>query len=35
MTKIDQFLLWDTHDPGQVPGLIIGLILILDTEISH
>lgn len=35
MTKIDKFLLWDTHDPSQVPGLIIGWVLILDTEISH
>lgn len=35
MTKTDKFLLWGTHDPGQVPGLIIGLALILDTEISH
>lgn len=31
MIKVDT---WDTRDPRQVPGLIIGLVLIPDTEIS-
>lgn len=34
MIKVDTFLPRDTRDPRQVPGLIIGLVLIPDTEIS-